>query len=87
MYRSVFVPAAGGLARDPSGSAWWALTSDLETGQPLIVNLDSSGVVSRLGFEVGLTGLTLAEGTPSVHNVPGPGSAVLVAAGILVMGK
>jgi hypothetical protein len=78
VYRSVFFPAAGGLALDQA-EVWWALTSDSETSRPLVVSFDASGIVTQFGFDLGLTGLTLAEDSAAV---PEPASALLLAAGL-----
>ncbi len=78
-YRSVFFPAAGGLAWDPAEGVWWAVTADRETYQPTVVSFNSGGPASKFGFEIGLTGLTFAEDTGAV---PEPASGLLLAAGL-----
>lgn len=79
VYRSVFFPAAGGLVWDPNERVWWALTADRETYQPMLMSFDRTGGVAKFGFDLGLTGLTLAEDPAPT---PEPASALLLAAGL-----
>jgi hypothetical protein len=79
VYRSVFFPAAGGLALDQAQGVWWALTADSETSRPMVVSFNAGGPGTKFGFDLGLTGLTLAEDSAAV---PEPASALLLAAGL-----
>ncbi|MGA2324930.1 MAG: PEP-CTERM sorting domain-containing protein [Bryobacteraceae bacterium] len=86
MFRSVFFPAAGGLAHDPVADSWWALAIDNQTLAPRLVNFNSSAPISTFSLSSGPTGLTFAEdlsGGPG--NVPEPGSALLFALGLVAI--
>jgi hypothetical protein len=86
VYRSVWFPAAGGLARDPVADSWWALAIDNQTLAPRLVNFNSSAPISTFSLSSGPSGLTFAEdlsGGPG--NVPEPGSALLFALGLVAI--